>query len=542
MKVYNYLNPFSREFKQATKDFKDLSPKDKRITLILTVFAGLATVIFFGIGGYATFQSLVKKFKPLPKDSEPTRKTSEVFGKTIFSSTTPPTQSTLGGPSEGLTLSGAPRGMPLPLNGLNESSSEKGLNPPTDPYSKPDILELSDATQEGMEEKGATPDPLKEQLLQALNNGLFDPALLRNFKNPQRETHSETQSFSDALEQKNFKRAKEIFEKGADPSPFSPMKVLSSLLFDYQIYKNMGSGEQIKELFNAVLSKITAEELNKLMGNSEEFESLLLTEACRVDLEFVQALVEKGADVTLQLGVMLPINAAIRNGKVEIVQYLLEKGGYFAKDSLGTSFAHAVGYGQIRYEMVDLMIKNRASQIDEPIPPNPQIAGRKGFSPLHYAIEIGDERLVQLLISGEANLDLPLSFDTASYQAGTTPLKMAEMKGFPKIEQLLKEAGAKEQTGGVFVPNKADYKALELDETASFELVKRQYKKLALKWHPDKAKASGVNEEDAKKRFDAIKTAYENLEKKFEKQAEPQLATGGEEGEGGESPIIFKST
>jgi len=51
-----------------------------------------------------------------------------------------------------------------------------------------------------------------------------------------------------------------------------------------------------------------------------------------------------------------------------------------------------------------------------------------------------------------------------------------------------------------------DYKVLGLDITADDDIVKKQYKKLALKYHPDKNSSN-----DASEKFAKISQAYENI-------------------------------
>lgn len=52
------------------------------------------------------------------------------------------------------------------------------------------------------------------------------------------------------------------------------------------------------------------------------------------------------------------------------------------------------------------------------------------------------------------------------------------------------------------------YDELEVERDASDELLKKNYRKLALKWHPDK---NIDNEEDAKLKFQLIQQAWEVL-------------------------------
>jgi DnaJ-class molecular chaperone len=55
---------------------------------------------------------------------------------------------------------------------------------------------------------------------------------------------------------------------------------------------------------------------------------------------------------------------------------------------------------------------------------------------------------------------------------------------------------------------KTYYEILEIEKTASQEEIRKSYKKLAVKWHPDK---NPTNKEEAEKRFKEISEAYEVL-------------------------------
>lgn len=66
------------------------------------------------------------------------------------------------------------------------------------------------------------------------------------------------------------------------------------------------------------------------------------------------------------------------------------------------------------------------------------------------------------------------------------------------------------------MPKKDYYEILELDKSASDEEIRRSYRKLALKWHPDKNKEK---KKEAEKRFQEISEAYSTLSnKKLRKQ------------------------
>ena len=87
------------------------------------------------------------------------------------------------------------------------------------------------------------------------------------------------------------------------------------------------------------------------------------------------------------------------------------------------------------------------------------------------------------------------------------------------------------------------YSVLELSRGASLEEVKAAYKRLALRWHPDKAVHRGIDREEAERKFKEIGEAYEALKKKLESSgANPQPQSQRSEKEPFDPYRVFRET
>ena len=96
------------------------------------------------------------------------------------------------------------------------------------------------------------------------------------------------------------------------------------------------------------------------------------------------------------------------------------------------------------------------------------------------------------------------------------------------------------------------YKTLGVDKNASLEDIKKAYKKLALKWHPDKNSKTEEARQEAEKKFKEISEAYSTLSdaekrKKYDMGGDEEMFSntfdgGFEGGAGGVDPnVIFQT-
>ncbi len=87
------------------------------------------------------------------------------------------------------------------------------------------------------------------------------------------------------------------------------------------------------------------------------------------------------------------------------------------------------------------------------------------------------------------------------------------------IAQISREMGLTqsdfESIQAMFVPNtEADYKILEIETTATDEEVKKAYRRMAMKFHPDKVSHLGEDfQKAAHEKFQSVNKAYENIKK-----------------------------
>jgi DnaJ like chaperone protein len=72
-----------------------------------------------------------------------------------------------------------------------------------------------------------------------------------------------------------------------------------------------------------------------------------------------------------------------------------------------------------------------------------------------------------------------------------------------------------ESIQAMFVPNtESDYKILEIERSATDDEVKKAYRRMAMKFHPDKVSTLGDEVQNAaKEKFQKVNQAYENIKK-----------------------------
>ncbi|MBP5693005.1 MAG: TerB family tellurite resistance protein [Bacteroidales bacterium] len=67
---------------------------------------------------------------------------------------------------------------------------------------------------------------------------------------------------------------------------------------------------------------------------------------------------------------------------------------------------------------------------------------------------------------------------------------------------------------GMFEPDKDPYKILEIDKTATDEEVRKAYRRMAVRFHPDKVESLGADvKKAAEEKFKSVQSAYEQIKK-----------------------------
>lgn len=123
-------------------------------------------------------------------------------------------------------------------------------------------------------------------------------------------------------------------------------------------------------------------------------------------------------------------------------------------------------------------------------------------------------RQIQANMNYSARLQLVHFLFGIAQADGKVDLKEKEL-----ISYICKQMGIQnsdyESIEAMFVPNTdSDYKILEVERSASDDEVKKAYRRMAMKFHPDKVSTLGDDIQNAaKEKFQKVNQAYENIKK-----------------------------
>ncbi|EGE02711.1 DnaJ homolog subfamily C member protein [Trichophyton mentagrophytes] len=168
---------------------------------------------------------------------------------------------------------------------------------------------------------------------------------------------------------------------------------------------------------------------------------------------------------------------------------------------------------------------------------------RKARPYCSQCLEFNPSSLQGLLSKAEEQID------AEQYEAAAQTLKTADEhhSGSQEIHTLMQKA----QTLLKRSKQKDYYKVLGVDREADEATIKRAYRKLTKKFHPDKAHSQGIPKEEAEKKMASINEAYEvlsdpELRRRFDHGDDPNDPQGGQPhfnpfagGHGG-SPFFFQ--
>lgn len=73
-----YFNPCSQKYKEIDQKFKQLKPEKKCLVIVATIFAALASFFMGGLGGLATFRTLVNKWTKVEKLDSTSAKVNQI--------------------------------------------------------------------------------------------------------------------------------------------------------------------------------------------------------------------------------------------------------------------------------------------------------------------------------------------------------------------------------------------------------------------------------------------------------------------------------
>lgn len=176
----------------------------------------------------------------------------------------------------------------------------------------------------------------------------------------------------------------------------------------------------------------------------------------------------------LRFGSATALHVALQNGRERNVKILLDAGASLcAKDVNGAS-PLMVAASQCSVDIVKLLVESGARIDDEDV---------EGFTPLHEASNMGKFRVVSYLLSKGASV----AARAKDPKTRATPLDLAA-------------------TGGAAVGRVDLYKILGLEFDATSSEIKKAYRSMALKYHPDKNSS-----EEAVAAMDRLQRAYDVL-------------------------------
>jgi ankyrin repeat protein len=185
-----------------------------------------------------------------------------------------------------------------------------------------------------------------------------------------------------AVTYKDLKMVSSLIEKGAD------VNLASNLCTPLENIIKEENSENVDEIALALISRIT--DSNQLLINGV---TLLFLAAAYNKIKIASALIEKGADVNLGIGIRAALNAAIAKKHKDMVRLLINAGANINSGGLAAPLCMAIEQGEP--DIVSIIIKAGARVNMRPI------------SPLSLAINNGNTDIILLLLRAEARVYNP---------------------------------------------------------------------------------------------------------------------------------------
>lgn len=145
------------------------------------------------------------------------------------------------------------------------------------------------------------------------------------------------------------------------------------------------------------------------------------------------------------------LSSAIEGDQCEMVAHVLDQRGARPGVSFDAQENHSL---LLAVSQRKLSIATELLVTQRPKIPNPDYANKAGYTALHVAVLNADLKMMELLLSKEANPNIPMNRDSVD---GDTPLHLAVNLGNPSVVRLLLEKGANPNAF-----NKPGYTALHL--------------------------------------------------------------------------------